>query len=70
MSEIRLVMNPDSGEVEKIQVIAENEDRQMHTLQQLQVYLAGINQFSKESRRRAMLDKKNRQELGGGNTNG
>lgn len=57
MSEIRLMLNPDVGNVEKIQVLADSEEGQMHTLQRLQVFLGEINKFSRESMRRATLEK-------------
>lgn len=49
MSEIVLRMNPETGAIEKVQLIADDEKSQMDGVKRLQLYLRDINQLSKKT---------------------
>lgn len=49
MSEIRLILNPDSCNVEKIQLIADDEEMQEKEVRNLQKIMGLVNRFSQEA---------------------
>lgn len=68
MSEIVLRLNPDTGIVEKIQVVASDEKSQLEGLKRLQLYLWDINQFSRRTAKCARLYKMFKGESDEGNS--
>lgn len=57
MPEIRLILNPDVGGIEKVQVHADNEDDQMRTFKWLQTLMREINRFSQRIANKNYLEK-------------
>ena len=55
MSEIVVRINPLTGAVEKVQLIADDEESQMNGILRLQLYLRDINQLSKKTSQSARL---------------
>ena len=55
MSEIVLRMNPETGAIEKVQLIADDEKSQMNGVKRLQLYLRDINQLSKKTSESARI---------------
>ena len=55
MSEIVLRMNPETGALEKVQLIADDEKSQMDGIKRLQLYLRDINQLSKKTSQSARI---------------
>ena len=55
MSEILLRLNPETGNIEKIQLIADDEESQLNGIKRLQLYLKDINQFSRNTAESARL---------------
>jgi len=57
MSEIVLRLNPGTGIVEKIQLVASDERSQLEGLERLRLYLRDINQLSRHTAECARLYK-------------
>lgn len=55
MSEIVMRMNPKTGNIEKIQIVADDEQSQLEGLDRLRLYLKAINEFSRENAAYARL---------------
>ena len=49
MSEIVLRMDPKTGAIEKVQLIADDEKSQLDGIKRLQLYIRDINQLSKKT---------------------
>jgi hypothetical protein len=58
MSEIVLRLNPGTGIVEKIQLVASDERSQLEGLERLRLYLKDINQLSRHTAECARLYKR------------
>lgn len=55
MSEILLRLNPETGNVNTVEIVADDEKSQRDGLERLQWYMKDINEFSRKTTARAQL---------------